>query len=55
MTLIDLIKELQAILKVHPEAGEAQIWAEPGDSDPIRISYVGYDKRHTPHRIKLEE
>jgi hypothetical protein len=55
MTLETLVKELQAIMKVHPKAKDAQVIAENIDGGQIRVSYVGYDTKHSPSRIKLEE
>ena len=51
MTLNDLLEFLQKIKKIHPEAGEAAVWA---GSDYL-IQAVGYDKKHKPARIKLED
>lgn len=60
MTLKDLVKELEAILKVHPEAAEATIWSlirgEYGSTEgPFRMAYVRLDKKHSPVRIVMEE
>ena len=60
MTTNDLIKELKDIIKVHPEAGEAQVWAYIGNElgappDHFKMTYVGYDQHHKPARLKLEE
>lgn len=51
MTVDELIIELQAIVKVHPEAGKANIWYY----GKHRISTIGYDRRHKPARIWLRE
>lgn len=51
MTLNDLITFLNKIKKVHPEAGEAQVWA----SSDYQVNSVGFDKKHKPARIKLED
>lgn len=57
MTVTDLIKELKAIVKIHPEAKDAYIWAVDFESHvQFPISYIGYDKKkHKPARMKLEK
>ena len=54
MTLNEHIKELEDILKVHPEAGEAHIWAS-GNGYTFRVEFIRFDKRHKPSRIVLDE
>jgi hypothetical protein len=57
MILRELLSLLNKIKKAHPEAAEADVWGIPPDLEagPFPISYVGYDKKHKPARIKLEE
>ena len=59
MTLNEFITLATKIRKTHPEAGDAEIWAECDgfgcDRRAIHIKYVGYDRRHKPARIKLFE
>lgn len=55
MTLETLMKELRAIVKVHPEAKQSRVIAVDGEGYITSISYVGYDTKHKPARIKLEE
>lgn len=59
MTCKELVRELEAIMKAHSEAKEAEIWAyihgEYGSMDHFHIKYVGYDKHFKPARIKLGE
>jgi hypothetical protein len=50
MVLKELLKLLNKIKKCHPEAADAVVW---NDKHPIQ--YVGYDQKHKPARIKLEE
>lgn len=54
MTVEELMKELRAIVKVHPEAKDAQIVTAIG-ADLGYPSYVGFDKRHKPARLRLED
>jgi hypothetical protein len=53
MTLKNLMSLLTKIKKCHPEAAEAEVWAE-GEGTHVHVNYVGYDKKHKPARIKLE-
>lgn len=54
MTLNKLLDLITKIKECHPEAGDAEIWAVNGKKS-IHIKFVGYDKKHKPSRIKLEE
>lgn len=54
MILKELQKLLNKIKKCHPEAANAEVWAN-NDEASFNINYVGYDKRHKPARIKLEQ
>lgn len=54
MTLGKLLHLLTLIHEAHPEADDAEVWAGKGKCN-IRVTYVGYDKKHKPFRIKLEE
>ena len=55
MTTTQLIEELQKIIEVHPEAGEAQVWAYSDEADfRFHVQTIGWDSRHKPKRIKLE-
>jgi hypothetical protein len=51
MFLKELLKLLNKIKKCHPESADADVWVE----DDYPVNFVGYDKRHKPHRIKLEQ
>ena len=42
MTVNELIEKLQAIVKVHPEAGECHVWYYAQHV----IHGIGYDKKH---------
>lgn len=57
MTLKELMKELRAIIKVHPEAKEADVVCCPSDETGLvfHVHYIGYDKRHRHSRIKFED
>jgi len=58
MVLKELLRLLRKIKQAHPEAANAEVWsyAEPTSEAPgYIISYVGYDKRRKPNRIKLEQ
>lgn len=48
MILRDLLKLLNKIKQVHPEASNADVYG-----NDVLINFVGFDKRHKPHRIKL--
>lgn len=54
MTLKALLKLLSNIGECHPEALEAEVWAGKGKK-ALRPNKVGFDKRHKPYRVKLEE
>jgi hypothetical protein len=54
MLLRELLKLLNKIKKCHPEAADADVWAN-NKNESFPITYVGYDKKHKPSRIKLEE
>lgn len=56
MNVVELLKKLEGIIDVHPEAKEAEVWGasvEKGYS--FHITSIGYDKRHHPARMKLED
>ncbi len=55
MKFVEFRKLLQKLHKVHPEMDEADVWALDMDDNRFLISYVGYDKKHKPARVKLEE
>lgn len=60
MTVNSLIEELALIVKVHPEALDAEVWAiknpDYGESGAhFHVNYIGFDKKHKPARIKLED
>lgn len=60
MTLKELVDESKAIMKVHPEAGDATIWAlirgEYGSTEgPFRMAGMRFDTKHRPSRIIMEE
>lgn len=54
MTLGELAKELNSILKVHPEARDATVWAR-NDEVYFQLNYIAYDRKHKPPRIRLED
>jgi len=55
VTVGELIEQLKAIVNVHNDALEAQVWAyNLEDGDRFQIKNIGYDKKHKPARIKLE-
>jgi hypothetical protein len=49
----ELVLFLKELVACHPEAESAEIWA--GKKAKIHVKYVGYDRRHKPARVKLEE
>lgn len=49
MTPDELKAFLEKVIKTHPEAAKAEIWA-----GKTHIKYIGFDRRHKPPRIKLE-
>lgn len=60
MSVSELQSLLRNICKTHPEAKDADVWFyrnEPAydeaSSWPVR--FVGYDRRHRPTRMKLED
>lgn len=60
MLVKELIELLGNICKTHPEAKEADVWFYRNEraydetaSWPVRC--VGYDRRHRPNRVKLED
>jgi hypothetical protein len=60
MTTCDLIDLLRSIVENHPGAADAQAWVyisngkySQGDRFPIKA--IGYDTKHKPPRIKLED
>jgi hypothetical protein len=55
MILSELLTLLQKIKRCQPEAVDADVWAvdQVGATHPIR--FVGFDQKHKPARIKLEE
>ena len=59
MTVDALLNELKQIVRVHPEAKDAVVWAEIkgeyGHSDFHRLTYLKYDTKHHPARVILEE
>lgn len=56
MILQELMELFEKIVKAHPEAAESDVWAVDSEKKlKIRVGYVGFDKRHKPARIKLEE
>jgi hypothetical protein len=54
MQLRELRTLLAKIVKCHPEAANADVWFLDTDGVSSPVSFVGYDKRHKPARIKLE-
>lgn len=50
----DLYDMLTKIFACHPEAEDAEVWTIRGKQS-IHVKFVGYDKKHKPNRIKLEE
>ena len=55
MILRDLLDLLERIAKTHPEALDASIRARDDEGNVLYIKYVGYDTKHKPARILLEE
>ena len=64
MKLRELLKELRAIVKVHPEAKEADVWLATyrdavgltyKEKGLTRSHYIRYDSKHKPARILLED
>jgi len=53
MSVEELIKELKTIVKVHPEAAKAEVWAEGHDAT-FHVYNIGYNKKRKPIRIVLE-
>jgi hypothetical protein len=54
MILGELVKELEDILKVHPEAKDATIWVQ-NDDVRFRVSYVRLSKKTKVPRVYLED
>lgn len=58
MTVNEVIAELQAIVTVHPDAGAAQVWGRMRHDGQwttnFRVTAIGYDHRHHPPRMQLE-
>jgi len=56
MILRELLKLLNKIKKCHPEAADASVWFTSNHENMrFLVSYVGYDQKHKPARIKLED
>ncbi len=56
MILKELLELLTKIVKAHPEAEESEAWViDRAAKTKFRIGFIGFDKRHRPPRIKLEE
>lgn len=55
MILRELQKLLNKIKKCHPEADNADVWSVDDKGKTHPVNYVGFDKRHRPNRIKLEQ
>lgn len=59
MSAEELVKELTTIFKVHPEAKGAEVWAkilgEYGSHDTFHMKFIGYDTKHKPSRLYVEE
>jgi hypothetical protein len=56
MNIADMIRMFRDIVAAHPEADKAEVWAENYTGDmKFHIKTIGYDKRHHPPRIKLED
>ena len=55
MTTNELVEKLMQIMDVHPEARDAQVWGDyEGEGFKFPVLAVGWDKRHRPHRVKVE-
>lgn len=55
MILSELLKLLNKIKKIHPEAKDAAVIAVNRNGEISHVTFIGYDKKHKPHRIELEE
>ncbi len=56
MTLKELLKLLNKIKKVHPEAKDAIVVASSfGENIEFQISNIGYSKKYTKPRLLLED
>lgn len=55
MTLTELLKLLNNIKKVHPEAKTAEVMAMDEGGYVTFINFVGYDTKKKHNRILLEE
>jgi len=56
MSLDELMQHLHGLIEAHPEAQDAQVWAtDRKGKKAIHVQYVGYDRRHKPARVKLED
>jgi hypothetical protein len=54
VTLAELVSELEAILKVHPESGDSKVWAHVGGlKRPLH--FVHYNRKYKVSRIVLTE
>lgn len=54
MTLGELVKELSTIIKVHPDSRDATVWAM-NDDVYFQVTYIAFDRKHKPPRIRLED
>jgi len=57
VTANEVIAELTSIVAVHPDAGTAQVWGSMKDgklTHNFHVLGIGYDRRHHPPRVKLE-
>jgi len=52
MTLQELVRELEAVLKVHPESKDADVRASNDRGDVVYISYLQYKKK-TKHNAAV--
>jgi hypothetical protein len=56
LTVLELIKELQTIVEVHPKAGDAHIRAvSTTENTSFIVTYISYDTKYKRNRILLED
>ena len=55
MTLRELLSILNKLKKCHPETKDALMVAVNREGQQFHLNYIGFDIKHKPAKIKLEE
>ncbi len=56
VTTGELLDRIKAIIDAHPEAEHAQVWSYSEEVGfKFQVQNLGWDKKHKPHRLKLED